>query len=746
MSKAADEKLLAAIDAYAASAYGASNTSELAESRSLAIERYLGRNINPAPEGRSQLRDRTVFETIEWIKPSLLRIFASSDEIVRFDPVGLEDEALADQESFYVNYVVTKKNSWHQIFHDWASDALLLKNGYVHAYWEEKEITESEPYEKLTDDGLAALLEDPSVEVVSHSEYEDEEAPPEMGPRILHDVVLRYRKKKGQVRLCVLPPERCKVDINTPDPSLDGCNYFEYYERKSIGHLRSLGFKVPDDIADTREDEWEVDERARDLYGEDAAWDDMRGSGDPSLRMVTVRYVWARHDYNGDGLAELQYSVIVGSTILSRTEVSEINVAGLSPIPLPHRHIGMSMSDAVLDIEDTNTAFLRQAVDNLFFANNPRTFVSDRVSVSDMMDSRPGSVVRVDGQPPQEVMTHVVPNTFPQAVQAMTFFDQRKQNRTGVNAYFQGTDANTLNKTASGISQLTQSAAQRVEMIARLFFPGVQRLFRIVHKLTLQYGRQAETVRMRGQWVSVNPQEWRERENLTLVVGLGTGNKDSLLAHLDLLLQRQLSLLPLGVATPQNVYATMRELVKAASLSHPEQYVSEPQPPPPPPPPLELTLKQMDGEIAQLKAKSQESRDAAQLQFDQWKVGQDQKLEMWKTEQDQLLKLKLAEVDDQRTRALEAPRIEMDQLRLQREVSADAADVAEQQTLEAQSVAIQQVEQSLAMLAQQVSQLVRVVAAPRRLLRNPKTGKAEGSVPVLDADNSDNFQKEPQDD
>jgi hypothetical protein len=139
--------------------------------------------------------------------------------------------------------------------------------------------------------------------------------------------------------------------------------------------------------------------------------------------------------------------MLVGTTVLYRKECSDIPVSSICPIPLAHRHVGMSLADSVDDIEEINTNLTRQAIDNLNLANTPRVAASDRVNMADLLDVRVGGVVRVEGQPPQEIMPLIVPNVFPQAVEAISFFDSRRQNRTGINAYFQGTDANALNKT-----------------------------------------------------------------------------------------------------------------------------------------------------------------------------------------------------------------------------------------------------------------------------------------------------------
>jgi len=78
-----------------------------------AIEYYLGLNTNPAPEGRSQVVDRSVYETIQIMLPSLVRIFAAStDEVCKCVPIGPDDEAGAEQTTAVLKHYVTEKNQW----------------------------------------------------------------------------------------------------------------------------------------------------------------------------------------------------------------------------------------------------------------------------------------------------------------------------------------------------------------------------------------------------------------------------------------------------------------------------------------------------------------------------------------------------------------------------------------------------------------------------------------------------------
>ncbi len=70
---------------------------EISKQREMAMEYYYGQPFGNEVEGRSQFVDSTVQDTIEWIKPSLMRVFASGDEMVKFNPHGPEDVPMAKQ-------------------------------------------------------------------------------------------------------------------------------------------------------------------------------------------------------------------------------------------------------------------------------------------------------------------------------------------------------------------------------------------------------------------------------------------------------------------------------------------------------------------------------------------------------------------------------------------------------------------------------------------------------------------------
>jgi hypothetical protein len=102
-----------------------------------------------------------VADTIEGLMPNLMDIFAGSDEVVRFEPVGPEDESAAAQETDYVNHVFMQQNPGFMVLYSFIKDALLSKVGIVKVWWEEREEESRETYVRMDyeGDGRACLYQ-----------------------------------------------------------------------------------------------------------------------------------------------------------------------------------------------------------------------------------------------------------------------------------------------------------------------------------------------------------------------------------------------------------------------------------------------------------------------------------------------------------------------------------------------------------------------------------------------------------
>lgn len=161
-----------------ADALAAMSAAQLAQDRADALDYYLGDMSKdmPAQDGRSKAVSTDVADTIEGMMPNLMDIFAGSDEVVRFEPVGPEDEQAAQQETDYVNHVFMQQNPGFMVLYSFIKDALLSKVGIVKVWWEETEHEERETYYDLTQEQFAKLAQevaasDGKMEIVEHTAH-----------------------------------------------------------------------------------------------------------------------------------------------------------------------------------------------------------------------------------------------------------------------------------------------------------------------------------------------------------------------------------------------------------------------------------------------------------------------------------------------------------------------------------------------------------------------------------------------
>jgi DNA-binding PadR family transcriptional regulator len=183
MSKMTAAELQPLLAAQKADALAAISAAQLAQDRADAMDYYLG-NMDkdmPAQQGRSRAVSTDVADTVEGLLPSLMDIFAGSDEVVRFEPVGPEDEEAAQQETDYVNHVFMQLNPGFMTLYSFLKDGLLSKVGLVKVWWEETEQEERETYYDLTEDQFAALaqavdMSDGAMKIVAHTQNGENEA------------------------------------------------------------------------------------------------------------------------------------------------------------------------------------------------------------------------------------------------------------------------------------------------------------------------------------------------------------------------------------------------------------------------------------------------------------------------------------------------------------------------------------------------------------------------------------------
>jgi hypothetical protein len=257
---------------------------------------------------------------------------------------------------------------------------------------------------------------------------------------------------------------------------------------------------------------------------------------------------------------------------------------------------------------------MRQMLDNMYLTNNNRIAVQDgQVAMDDLLTNRPGGIVRTK-QPPSNVILPLQAQPITdQASTMLGYLDAIKEQRTGVSRQSQGLSPDSLNsKTATGMNQVLTQSQMRMELIARIFAEtGMKDLGKKLFELVCKYQQKEKMIKIRGKFIAMKPYEWRDRVNISVSVGLGTGSKEQQLILLNSILQRQMQALELQknvhgpVVNLKNIYHTLRKLVENAGLGSVDPYFMDPEvgaaqmPPLPPPAPTEfekVSLAQVQGE------------------------------------------------------------------------------------------------------------------------------------------------------
>jgi hypothetical protein len=161
--------------------------------------------------------------------------------------------------------------------------------------------------------------------------------------------------------------------------------------------------------------------------------------------------------------------------------------------------------------------------------------------------------------------------------------DTVRETRTGVTRYSQGLDADSLNKTATGVNTLMSQSQMRMELIARVFAEtGIKDLFRRIFELTVKYQNKERIVELNNKFVAVSPTEWKNRYNISITVGLGAGSKDQQIVMLNNILQKQLQAFQLQgnkeypMVTLKNIYNSLAKIIEEAGLKNVENYFVNP--------------------------------------------------------------------------------------------------------------------------------------------------------------------------
>jgi hypothetical protein len=576
-------EIRAIVNARKASAMGSDSAgNDLSTRRQNNLDRYMGVKYGDERTGQSQVVTRECLEAVEWSIPSLMRIFASSEKVVEFRAIGAEDEDAAKQETGYVNHVYSKENDGFNTTYIWLKSILMNPTGYVKSYWEEGEEITTETYHGLFPTGIAELEAEEGMEAVEAEETtvpvdQDDGTSVDMP---CYSVKFERTIETGHLVVEPVPPEELAISGTWNKVSLQGCDYICHTTKPSRSELIDRGYSkdlvdsLPKVGTETTENN-ETSNRHQVTVGSDGDSDE---STDKSTENVQVDEHYLYIDTDGDGRAEYRMITVSGDKILENDEVDDHPFTSGCAVPVPFSHVGIAWQELVEDLQKIYTTLTRQFLNNLYRVNNPRTIIGRGVNISDVINDYPNNPIRAKNienirvEPTQSVVSNIAP--------AFGMLDNMKESRTGVSRASMGLDADALSRVANGAFYASlEQANQRLEMLARIIAEmSFKPLFLKIHKIILTHQKDKREVKLSGQWIPVNPSEWRERKDMDVMTGLGSGNKQAQAAALAeiMKIQEKLKVSKSSMVTDQNIFKSLQQLVFLAGLPNPEAYFTDP--------------------------------------------------------------------------------------------------------------------------------------------------------------------------
>jgi hypothetical protein len=633
--------------------------SDLSPTRAKGTEYYRGDLFGNEVEGNSKVVAMEVRDTVSAMLPSLMRVFFSSENVVEFAPRGPEDTKMAQQATDYCNYIYQNDNSGFLTTYAIFKDALVRKCGIAKFWWEDEEKVRIEEYTGLDDQTLEMLMQEPGGEVKIITSYPDPAideaqlttvdpmtgAPVVMPAPMIHDVQIKRITKDGRIRIMAVPPEELLLDRRAR--SFDDATIIAHRQMATMADLLAMGYdqdEIEENMSSTdldSNDEYLARQPLSTTFGTNDA-------ANPMMRRVLYIEAYSRVDYDGDGIAELRKVCCMGGgyKVVRNLPASYIPFADFPCDPEPHTSPleAMSIFDITRDLQEIKSEILRNTLDSLAQSIHPRTAVVEgQVNIDDVLNNETGAIIRM--RAPGMVQPLTTPFVGQAAFPMMEYMDQIKEDRTGMSKAAMGLNADALQSSTKAAVNATISASQgRIELTARILAEGMKKLFKGILFLATTHQDKARMVRMRNEWVQIDPRFWDVSMDANINIALGNGDTNEKLQALMMIMQKQEQILQqLGptnpLVTPQQFSNTLRKIVELSGFKDstsffqniPADYV-------PPAPQQKPSPEEVLAQVQAESIKADIQKKAAELELKRQQMIMDDDLNRDKMAQDLYLK------------------------------------------------------------------------------------------------------------
>ena len=640
---------------------------DLSPSRAQATAYYRGDPFGNEEEGQSRVVATEVRDTVNAMLPSIMRVFFSSERVVEFMPRGPEDVKAAEQASDYANYVLNQDNPGFMVMYGTFKDSLVRKCGIVKTWWAKNTTVRTEKYTGLDEGTVMLIQQEPGAVVTVITQYDDPEvAEPQlvMDPMTgqpmmlpvpqLFDVEVKRTIEEGKICVEGVPPEEFLIDRNARD--IESAAFVGHRKMATVAELLEMGYDedlIMENISTT---DFEYNDEYLRRRPTTTTLGSINESHNPAMQRALYVEGYMRVDYDGDGIPELRKVCCLGEgyTIVNNEPADLVGFADFPCDPEPHTSPleANSVFDFTKDLQEIKSDILRNTLDSLAQSIHPRTAVVEgQVNMDDVLNNETGAIIRM--RAPGMVMPLAQPFVGQAAFPMLEYMDSIKEERTGMSRASMGLNADALQSTTKAAVSATVSASQmRIELTTRILAEGMKKLFKLILQLSVKHQDKPRMVRMRNEWVQIDPRAWDATMDVAINVGMGTGDTDQKMQMLGMISGKQeQALMQMGpmnpLVSPAQYANTLRKMVELAGFKDASQFfnaIPADYMPPQATQPAKPSPEEMLAQVQVQSIQADIQKKAAELQLEQQKMKMADDRERDQMDIDRFIKLRELEL------------------------------------------------------------------------------------------------------
>ena len=509
-----------------------------------------------------------VADTIEWALPSLLRIFFSSQEIIKLEGAQMDNDPNATAMEKLISFQLQRQANGFLLFHDWFKLALKENAGVIKSYWLRE--FKDEKFEVIASQMELQTLQASGMTIIETEPFED---------GTVRVVYASPKRIKNQPKFETMSMDSIRFSPEAED--IEDCNFVAQVKFVTVDYLRRRERDGVFQNVDAVVEKAGVSDVSEYATIKNPSLSMSQNEKDEARKRVKLYECYMKTDINGDGILEDVIVHYAEGTILKVQE----NTMGrhpffiVAPIRDPNSiYSSKGFAELVGEIQDLKTALLRQVIYNIAVNNDKQAFVNVDavVDVKEFIDGK--KAVRVNGDPKEAVFWSPMEQLQPQVYSLLEYIDTMKENRTGITKYNQGLDANSLNKTATGINAIMGASTQRLEMIARIICEsGVVPFYRHLIKMNQMFQDDDMTIRITGGQTVITPDDLKGEINVVVNAGIGTGDKQQKIQQLMQLVQMYPQMMQAKIAGPQHAAYAIGKIIEEFGWKNTNNFLFTPQ-------------------------------------------------------------------------------------------------------------------------------------------------------------------------